>query len=136
MNLTLKNEIVKLNIKKLECQVRVTLIELENFMNQSMPSTLFFKNIREHRETWENSASKLNQFYPFLWRSKLILLLLKLALLTIKINMERNASKIPLYNLKTLTFSPPNSILLQFLPLNIKLLINKFLIEKSQKQRK
>ena len=91
MNLTLKNEIVKLNIKKLECQVRGTLIELENFTNQSMPSTLFFKNIREHRETWENSASKLNQFHPFLLRSKLILLLLKLALLTIKINMPQKS---------------------------------------------
>ena len=52
LKLTLKNEIDKLNIKKLEAQVKGTLIELEDLRNQSMRSTLVFKNIREeHYET-------------------------------------------------------------------------------------
>ena len=52
LNLTLKNEIDKLNIKKLEAQVKGTLIELEDLRNRSMRPTLVFKNIREeHYET-------------------------------------------------------------------------------------
>ena len=41
LNLTLKNEIEKLNIK-LEAQVKGTLTELEDLRNQSMQSTLVF----------------------------------------------------------------------------------------------
>ena len=48
----MKNEIEKLNIKRLEAQVKGTLIELENLRNQSIHSTLVFKNIGEqHHET-------------------------------------------------------------------------------------
>ena len=39
LNLTLKNEIDKLNNKKLEAQVKGTLIELEDLRNRSMHST-------------------------------------------------------------------------------------------------
>ena len=52
------------------------------------------------------------------------------------INIKRNAPKVPLYNLKTLTFSPTKSILLQFLSLNTKLLIKKFLIQKTDLRKK
>ena len=48
LNLTQKkNEIYKLNIKKLEAQVKATLIDLEDLRNRSMRSTLVFKNITE-----------------------------------------------------------------------------------------
>ena len=43
----MKNEIEKLNIKKLEAQAKGTLIELEDLRNRSVRSTLVFKNIRE-----------------------------------------------------------------------------------------
>ena len=62
LNLTLKNEIDKLNIKKLEAQVKGTLIELEDLRNQSMRSTLVFKNIRERYETWEDTCKTLLHF--------------------------------------------------------------------------
>ena len=63
LNLTLKNEIDKLNIKKLEAHVRGTLIELEDLRNQSIRSTLVFKNIREeHYETWEDTCKTLSHF--------------------------------------------------------------------------
>ena len=63
LNLTLKNEIDKLNIKKLESQVRGTLIELEDLRNRSICSTLVFKNIREeHYETWEDTCKTLPHF--------------------------------------------------------------------------
>ena len=42
LNLTPKNEIEKLNIKKLEAHVKGTLTELEDLRNQSMQSTLVF----------------------------------------------------------------------------------------------
>ena len=49
LNLTLKNEIEKLKIKKLKAQVYLSLIELEELRDRSMCSTLVFKNIRaEH----------------------------------------------------------------------------------------
>ena len=49
LNLTLKNEIEKLKIKKLETQVYLSLIEVEELRDRSMCSTLVFKNIRtEH----------------------------------------------------------------------------------------
>ena len=44
------------------------------------------------------------------------------------INIEKNAPKVSLYNVKALKLSPAKSILLQFLSLNTKLLIKKFLI--------
>ena len=47
------------------------------------------------------------------------------------INIEKNAPKVPLYNVKTLKLSPAKSILLQFLSLNTKLLIKKFLTQKT-----
>ena len=63
LNLTLKNEIDKLNIKKLEAHVRGTLIELEDLRNRSIRSTLVFKNIREeHYETWEDTCKTLSHF--------------------------------------------------------------------------
>ena len=63
LNLTLKNGIGKLNIKKLEAQVKDTLIELEDLRNGSMHSTLVFKNIREeHHETWEETCTTLSHF--------------------------------------------------------------------------
>ena len=63
LNLTLKNEIDKLNIKKLEAQVKGTLIELEDLRNPSMCSTIVFKNIREeHYETWEDICKTLSHF--------------------------------------------------------------------------
>ena len=63
LNLTLKNEIEKLNIKKLEAQVKGTLIELEDLRNRLMRSTLVFKNIRdEHHETWEETCKTLLHF--------------------------------------------------------------------------
>ena len=52
------------------------------------------------------------------------------------INIERNPPKVLLYNLKTLKFSPAKSILLQFLSLNTKLLINTFLIQKNDLRKK
>ena len=52
------------------------------------------------------------------------------------INIKSNARKVPLYNLKTSKFSPAKSILLQFLSLNTKLLINIFLIQKTDLRRK
>ena len=52
------------------------------------------------------------------------------------INIERNSPKVLLYNLKTLKFSPAKSILLQFLSLNTKLLINTFLIQKTDLRKK
>ena len=47
------------------------------------------------------------------------------------INIEKNAPKVPLYNVKTVKLSPAKSILLQFLSLNTKLLIKKFLTQKT-----
>ena len=44
--------------------------------------------------------------------------------------------KVSLYNLKTLKFYPAKSILLQFLPLNTKLLRNKFLLQKTNLRKK
>ena len=52
------------------------------------------------------------------------------------INIEKNAPKVPLYNLKTLKFSLAKSILLQFISLNTKLLIKKFLIQKTDLRKK
>ena len=52
------------------------------------------------------------------------------------INLEKNAPKVLLYNLKTLKFSPAKSILLQFLSLIIKLLIKKFFIQKTDLRKK
>ena len=52
------------------------------------------------------------------------------------VNIERNAPNVPLYNLKTLKFSPAKSILLQFLSLNTKFLIIKFLIQKLISEKK
>ena len=52
-----------MNIKKLEAQVKGTLIELEDLKNQSMRSTLVFKNIREeYYETWEDTCKTLSHF--------------------------------------------------------------------------
>ena len=63
LNLTLKNEIDKLNNKKLEAQVKGTLIELEDLRNRSMHSTIVFKNIREeHYETWKDTCKTLSHF--------------------------------------------------------------------------
>ena len=62
LNLTLKNEIDKLNVKKLEAPVQGTLIELEDLRNQLI-STLVFKNIREeHYGTWEDTYKTLSHF--------------------------------------------------------------------------
>ena len=47
------------------------------------------------------------------------------------VNIERNAPNVPLYNLKTMRFSPAKSILLRFLSLNTKFLIIKFIIQKT-----
>ena len=64
LNLILKNEIDKLNIKKLEAQVKGTLIELEDLRNKSMRSPLVFKNIREeHYETWDDTCKTLIFYY-------------------------------------------------------------------------
>ena len=52
------------------------------------------------------------------------------------VNIERNAPNVPLYNLKTLKFSPVKSILLQFLSLSTKFLIIKFLIQKTDLKKK
>ena len=52
------------------------------------------------------------------------------------INIEKNAPKFPLYNVKTLKLSPAKSILLQFLSLNNKLLIKMFLIQKTDLRKK
>ena len=52
------------------------------------------------------------------------------------INTEKNAPKVPLYNLKTLKFSLAKSILLQFISLKTKLLIKKFLIQKTDLRKK
>ena len=52
------------------------------------------------------------------------------------INLEKNAPKVLLYNLKTLKFSPAKSILFQFLSLIIKLLIKKFFIQKTDLRKK
>ena len=52
------------------------------------------------------------------------------------INIEKNAPKVPLYNVKTLKLSPAKSILLQFQSLNNKLLIKKFLIQKTDLRKK
>ena len=52
------------------------------------------------------------------------------------INIEKNAPKVPLYNVKTLKLSPAKSILLQFLSLNNKLLIKKFLTQKTDLRKK
>ena len=52
------------------------------------------------------------------------------------INIEKNAPKVPLHNMKTLKLSPAKSILLQFLSLNNKLLIKKFLIQKTDLRKK
>ena len=63
LNLTQKNEIYKLNIKKLEAQVKATLIDLEDLRNRSMRSALVFKNItEEHYETWEDTCKTLSHF--------------------------------------------------------------------------
>ena len=58
LNLTLKNEIEKLNIKKLECQVKGTLIELGELRNESMAQN----NTDEHHETWEDTCKTLSHF--------------------------------------------------------------------------
>ena len=52
------------------------------------------------------------------------------------VNIERNAPNVPFYNLKSLTFSPAKSILLQFLSLSTKFLIIKFLIQKTDLKKK
>ena len=52
------------------------------------------------------------------------------------INIEKNAPKVPLYNVKTLKLSPVKSILLQFLSLNTNLLIKKLLIQKTDLSKK
>ena len=52
------------------------------------------------------------------------------------INIEKNVPKVPLYNVKTLKLSPAKSILLQFQPPNTKLLIKKFLIQKTDLRKK
>ena len=52
------------------------------------------------------------------------------------INIEKNAPKVPLYNVKTLKLSPAKPILSQFLSLNTKLLIKEFLIQKTDLRRK
>ena len=52
------------------------------------------------------------------------------------VNIDRNAPNVPLYNLKTLKFSPAKSILLQFLSINTKFLIIKFLIQKNDLRKK
>ena len=52
------------------------------------------------------------------------------------INIDKNAPKFPLYNLKTLKFSAAKSILLQFLSLNTKFLIKKFLIPETGLRKK
>ena len=52
------------------------------------------------------------------------------------INIKRNAPKFPLYNLKNLKFLPANFILLKFLSLNIKFLINIFLTQKADLRKK
>ena len=63
LKLTLKNEIDKLNNKKLEALVKGTLIELEDLRNRSMHSTIVFKNIREeHYETWKDTCKTLSHF--------------------------------------------------------------------------
>ena len=51
------------------------------------------------------------------------------------INIERNAPKVSPYSLKTLKFSPTKSIILQFLSLNTKLLINTFRIQKTDLEK-
>ena len=63
--------------------------------------------------------------------SQYIIIIKILALLTLL-----TTPKVPLYNLKTLKFYPAKSILLQFLPLNTKLLINKFLLQKTDLRKK
>ena len=52
------------------------------------------------------------------------------------IHIKRNAPKVPFYKVNTLKFSPARSILLQFLSLNTKHLINKFLIQKTDLRKK
>ena len=52
------------------------------------------------------------------------------------INIEKNAPKVPLYNVKTLKLSPAKSILLQFLSSNTKMLIKKFPVQKTDLRKK
>ena len=52
------------------------------------------------------------------------------------INIKNDTPKVPPYNLKTLKFSPAKFILLQFVSLNIKMLANQFLIQKTDLRNK
>ena len=52
------------------------------------------------------------------------------------VNIESNVPNVPLYNLKTLKFSPAKSLLLQFLSLSTRLLIIKFLTQKTYLRKK
>ena len=52
------------------------------------------------------------------------------------INIEKNVPKVSLYNVKTLKLSPAKSILLQFLSSNTKMLIKKFLVQKTDLRKK
>ena len=52
------------------------------------------------------------------------------------INIEKNAPKVSLYNVKTLKLSPAKSILLQFLSPNTKMLIKKFPVQKTDLRKK
>ena len=63
---TLKAEIKKellLEITKLQAQMKVTLIELEDLRNRTMRSTLIFKNIPGiQNESWEDTSWLLADF--------------------------------------------------------------------------
>ena len=53
----------KFQILKKEAQIKGVLVELEDLRNQSMRSTMIFKNIlKENELTWEDTAKVLGQF--------------------------------------------------------------------------
>ena len=105
--------------------------------------TAFQKTKSKNKETKLNSKRKGTLMKPF--KTKLVLsvfvtiqtniTIIKINTINI-INIEKNVPKVPLYNVKTLKLSPAKSILLQFLSLNTKLLIKKFLIQKTDLRKK
>ena len=74
---TLKAEIKKellLEITKLQAQMKVTLIELEDLRNRSMRSTLIFKNIPGiQNKLWEDTSWLLADFINVNWISHILL---------------------------------------------------------------
>ena len=73
----LKAEIKKellLEITKLQAQMKVTLIELEDLRNRTMRSTLIFKNIPGiQTKSWEDTSWLLADFINVNWISHILL---------------------------------------------------------------